>query len=166
MAKKQYDDQELLALHERREQTHSQTVSSQKWHGVLFEPYNISLSEYRVLATLYFSDDIEPSVVADKLLILRQTMTKIVDSLEAKALVTRAVHPSDRRKLYITLLPRGRQVARELLSIESDFLRRVDERFSPEELETYRRLSARIRTARAEVMQEIVQERDSDPAKE
>ncbi len=161
MADRTYSEQELFALHERREKTLSQKLSTQKWHFVLFEPYNISHSEYRVLATLYFNGDSEPSFLADKLQILRQTMTKLVDSLESKGLVSRAVHPSDRRRLYISLLPKGTETIRELLCIESDFYSRVEAQFTEAELEAYLDLSSRIRSARAEVMQEIVKERSA-----
>ncbi len=159
MAIRQYTDRELRALHERREQTFSVTLSGQRRHAILFEPYNISHTEYRVLALLFFSDGGEPSVIADKLMILRQTMTKVIDSLEAKGYVERTGHSYDRRKVYINLLPAGKRLARELLCLESDYLDRVDRQFTEEEMETYRSLSRRIQDARAAVMQEIVAER-------
>ena len=159
MAIRQYTDRELRALHERREQTFSVTLSGQRRHAILFEPYNISHTEYRVLALLFFSDGGEPSVIADKLMILRQTMTKVIDSLEAKGYVERTGHSCDRRKVYINLLPAGKRLARELLCLESDYLDRVDRQFTEEEMETYRSLSRRIQNARAAVMQEIVAER-------
>ena len=97
-----------------------------------------------------------------KLMILRQTMTKVIDSLEAKGYVERASHSYDRRKVYINLLPEGQRLARELLCLESDYLDRVDRQFTDEEMETYRDLSRRIQDARAAVMQEIVAERDAE----
>ncbi len=162
MAIRQYTDRELLELHERREQTFSVTLSGQRRHAVLFEPYNISHTEYRVLALLFFSHGCEPSVMADKLLILRQTMTKVIDSLEAKGYVAREVHPYDRRKLYINLLPEGTRLARELLCLESDYLDRVDSQFTQEEMDTYRGLAKRIQEARETVMEQIVAERSAE----
>lgn len=164
MAIKYYSDQELRALHERREKTFSVTLVGQRRHAILFEPYNISHTEYRVLALLFFSGGCEPSVIADKLMILRQTMTKVLDSLEAKGYVERTVHPYDRRKVFINLLPEGKRLARELLCVESDYLGRVDGQFTQEELDTYRSLSARIQEARTVVMQEIMAERASEGA--
>ena len=162
MAIRQYTDRELLELHERREQTFSVTLSGQRRHAVLFEPYNISHTEYRVLALLFFSHGCEPSVMADKLLILRQTMTKVIDSLEAKGYVAREVHPYDRRKLYINLLPEGTRLARELLCLESDYLDRVDSQFTQEEMDTYRGLAKRIQEARETVMEQIMAERSAE----
>ena len=81
------------------------------------------------------------------------------DSLATKGYVERVIHPYDRRKVYINLLPEGRRIARELLCLESDYLARVDGRFTPEELETYHDLSGRIQAARAAVMEEIINER-------
>ena len=162
---RQYSDRELLELHERREQTFSVTLRGQRRHSILFEPYNVSHTEYRVLALLFFSHGCEPSVMADKLMILRQTMTKVVDSLETKGYVVRTVHPYDRRKLFVNLLPEGQRIARELLCLESDYIDRVDSRFTQEELDAYRTLSGRIQQARMEVMQQIVSER-SEAAEE
>ena len=162
MAIRQYTDRELLELHERREQSFSVTLRGQRRHAILFEPYNISHTEYRVLALLFFSHGCEPSVIADKLMILRQTMTKVVDSLESKGYAVRTEHPYDRRKVFINLLPEGKRLARELLCLESDYLDRVDRQFTQEEMDTYRSLSARIQEARTSVMQEIVAERASE----
>ena len=162
MAIKYYSDQELRTLHERREKTFSVTLVGQRRHAILFEPYNISHTEYRVLALLFFSGGCEPSVIADKLMILRQTMTKVLDSLESKGYAERTVHSYDRRKVYINLLPEGKRLARELLCLESDYLDRVDRQFTAEEMETYRSLSRRIQDARTAVMQEIVAERDAE----
>ena len=165
MAIRQYTDLELRELHERREQTFSVTLRGQRRHAILFEPYNVSHTEYRVLALLFFSGGGEPSVIADKLMILRQTMTKVVDSLEAKGYAERAEHPYDRRKVFINLLPEGKRLARELLCLESDYLDRVDRQFTQEEMDTYRGLSARIQAARTAVMQEIVNERNAEAEK-
>ena len=162
MAMKDYTDRELRELHERRENTFSVTLRGQRRHAILFEPYNISHTEYRVLALLFFSGGCEPSVIADKLMILRQTMTKVVDSLESKGYAVRTEHPYDRRKVFINLLPEGKRLARELLCLESDYLDRVDRQFTQEEMDTYRSLSARIQEARTSVMQEIVAERASE----
>lgn len=159
---RQYTDRELLELHERREQTFSVTLRGQRRHAMLFEPYNISHTEYRVLALLFFSHGCEPSVIADRLMILRQTMTKVVDSLETKGYAVRTVHPYDRRKLFINLLPEGKRIARELLCLESDYIDRVDSQFTQEEMDTYRSLSERIQNVRAAVMQEIVSERRAE----
>ncbi len=155
VAIKQYTDRELLQMQERREQTYIDTLIGQRRHAALFEPYNVSHTEFRVLALLFFSNGCEPSVMADKLMILRQTMTKVIDSLEKKGFAVRTIHPYDRRKLFINLLPEGKRVTRELLCLESYFIEEVDAQFTPEELETYHKLSARIQEARIKVMQEL-----------
>lgn len=159
MTTKQYTDQELRELFERRERAYTGTVSSQRRHELLFEPYNVSHAELRVLALLLFSGGSEPSVMADSLLILRQSMTKIIDSLEEKGFAVRTEHPSDRRRFYVKLRPAGEDIARELLSVESDFLSRVKDFFTEEEMDTYHALSTRIRTTRSMVLRQIVEER-------
>ena len=162
MARKNYTDRELRELHEQRENTFSVTLRGQRRHAILFEPYNISHTEYRVLALLFFSGGCEPSVIADQLMILRQTITKVIDSLESKGYAERTEHPYDRRKVFINLLPEGKRVARELLCLESDYLDRVDRQFTQEEMDTYRSLSGRIQETRTAVMQAIMAERAGD----
>lgn len=162
MASRQYTDQELLVLHNRREQTYSVTLTSQRRHAILFEAYDISHTEYRVLTSLFFTNGCEPSIIAGKLMLLRQTMTKVLDSLEAKGYVVRMNHPNDRRRLFVNLLPKGRQMARELLCLESDYINRVDELFTPEELETYHSLFSRIQEARINVLQQMMEERAAE----
>ena len=162
MAVKHYTDRELRELHEQRENTFSVTLRGQRRHAILFEPYNISHTEYRVLALLFFTGGCEPSVIADRLMILRQTITKVIDSLESKGYAERAEHPYDRRKVFINLLPEGKRVARELLCLESDYLDRVDRQFTQEEMDTYRSLSGRIQETRTAVMQAILAERAAD----
>lgn len=162
MAVKHYTDRELRELHEQRENTFSVTLRGQRRHAILFEPYNISHTEYRVLALLFFTGGCEPSVIADRLMILRQTITKVIDSLESKGYAERAEHPYDRRKVFINLLPEGKRVARELLCLESDYLDRVDRQFTREEMDTYRSLSGRIQETRTAVMQAILAERAAD----
>ena len=162
MELREYTDQELLEQHNRREQTFSVTLTGQRRHAILFEPYNVSHTEYRVLAMLFFSGGCEPSVMADRLMILRQTMTKVIDSLEEKGYCVRTVHPTDRRKLFVTLLPEGRKIARTLLCLETDYLERVDSQFTAEEMATYRELCRRIQDARTEVVQEIIRERSGE----
>ncbi len=159
MTHREYTNEELLALHERREKTHLATLVSRRQQAILFEPYGVTHMEYRVLALLYFAGGGEPSVMADKMMVLRQTMTKLLDSLEGKGYCERTAHPGDRRKLYVRLLPEGERIARELLCLESEFYAEIDKSFSEEELAQFQSMMERIRTARNQLLQELLAER-------
>jgi len=158
--KKNPTDEELEREYRRRESFFSKRLSGNRQHEMLFEPYNVSPTEYRALAFLLFCPGgSEPSVIADTLCILRQTMTKVVDSLERKGLVTRTGHPSDRRRVSVVLEPKGEALARELLILETRYQESVDARLTPEELETYHRLFWRIQEIRQEELDRILSSR-------
>lgn len=143
-----------------REEQYLQTVSSGKRHELLFEPYGVSLSEFRTL--LYLSErpeGIEPSKIADDLLLLRQNMTHIVDELERRGLVERVPHPRDRRRICVRLLEKGRETANALSAIECDYTRRIHEHFTREEYELYRKLVQKMAIAKEQELDKILQER-------
>ena len=159
---KKYTDVELRERFESREQSLASSSFGVKHHELLFKPYHVTATEYRVLSILLFSDaGCEPSVIADKMNILRQTMTKVVDSLVYKGLVTRSAHPTDRRKVYVMLLPAGVTLARELLALEADFNAAVTAYFKPGELELFQKLSQKLHTARETELQRILDDRAS-----
>jgi DNA-binding MarR family transcriptional regulator len=53
-----------------------------------------------------------PSEIADLLRLDRGTMTGIVDRLASRGLLTRRVHPHDRRRQMLVLTARGRRIER------------------------------------------------------
>lgn len=158
--KHEYTFDQLKELHEKREYAYTKSLSGQRRHEIMFDPYNVSPTEYRALAFLYFNGhEAEPSIIADSLEILRQTMTKVIASLEKKGLVSRREHPTDRRRVYIKLLPKGIQVAEELVVLETDYCRMVDSNFSQEELDTYHDLSWRLQKISDDTLQSLMASR-------
>ena len=158
MNSKSYPNETLCSLFRYREEEYAKQLNTQKLHAAIFEQYNLSHNEFRVLARLLITQGEEPSVLADSLLVLRQTMTKVIDSLESKGYVKRTVHPTDRRRLYIVPLPEGLEIAKKMLTIEMNFTERVDARIAPEDSIRLRQLSAQIRQARNDALQEMLEE--------
>lgn len=155
---KKYSETELADCFHMREERLIKTLTEQKSHAMLFVPYNITPTEYRVLAYLYFSKgEAEPSVIADALIILRQTMTKLVDSLEKQGFVCRTIHPTDRRRIFIKLLPEGTEMAQALLNIETEYTKLVEACFSDEELDLYHQLFWRMQDARDRVLKTMLE---------
>ena len=149
-----------------REKMLTRSISGQRRHELLFESYNVSPTEYRVLAFLLYSPNgTEPSIIADTLCVRRQTMTKVLDSLEKKKLVFRSLHPSDRRRVYVQLLPAGETLAEELLTVETDYNEKVATHFTAEEMETYRYLFMKMQDVRDEELAVILENRNTKEAK-
>lgn len=158
--KETYTEEEYRKLYEHRERFHLSTLSGKTRHEQLFEPYGVSPTEFRTLSFLVWNPvGSEPSVIADSLMILRQTMTKVIDSLESKGLAERTLHPKDRRRVYVRLLPAGVELAKKLLELETDYSEAVESHFTPEELENFRRLFWKMQNAREEELRRILEER-------
>jgi DNA-binding MarR family transcriptional regulator len=96
--------------------------------------HGLQLGEADVLLTLRRSGEpyrLSPTALSESMLISTGAMTNRLDKLEARGLVTREPHPSDRRSLEIRLTPKGRKLVdevvgghveneREMLSVLSD----------------------------------------------
>lgn len=158
---KEYSFDELKEKHLRRERTYIHTLTGAERHELMFAPYHIAATEFRVLGFLFFNgNEAEPSVIADSLHILRQTMTKIIDGLEKRSIVVREIHPSDRRRVHVRLLPEGYSLAKKLVELETAYSDRVEQYFTPEEMNTYRDLFWRMQSARDEALRNFLEMRD------
>lgn len=142
-----------------REEQYLFTVASEKRHELLMAPYGVSFPVFRTLVYLMERPDgAPPSQIADDLMILRQTMTTIVDSLEKQSLAQRSAHPNDRRRIIVRLLPKGLALARTLYQIESDYTERIYRHFTRQELEEYYRLTRKMRRAKDLELEQILKE--------
>lgn len=115
------------------------------WFDEMMKYHGVSYSTYRMMRLLRkYVDGIEPSVIADKLTILRQTVTNMVDELEERNLAQRVPHPADRRRIYVKLTSEGMALANklvdEMISVETAVLLQ----FTREEMETYLDIRTRI----------------------
>ena len=79
---------------------------------------NISQGRFMVLVLLDRcprSEGISPSEIADQLGVTRATVTGLLDGLEKDDLISREMHPEDRRAFCIELTPKGRQFLAAML---------------------------------------------------
>jgi DNA-binding MarR family transcriptional regulator len=74
------------------------------------EPFGIGGRELAVLSVLAGGESLSQHQAAQRLAIDRTTMVTLLDGLEAKGLVERHPHPSDRRRNVVELTPDGRRV--------------------------------------------------------
>ena len=80
------------------------------------EEYQLFPSARQVLAVVEGAGQpLEPSVIAERLLITTGTMTSVLDTLEKRGLIRRMPHPDDRRKLLVDITPDAQAILDELL---------------------------------------------------
>ena len=115
--------------------------------NLLLEKFDVSYQTYHVLMMLLDKPEgVEPSRIADNFSILRQTVTNIADKMEQLGYLERIRSTTDRRSIYLRLLPEGVKQATAMREEIEAYHKRVMVNFSEQELETYfdfrRRLSA------------------------
>ncbi|MEV0270553.1 MarR family transcriptional regulator [Hamadaea sp. NPDC050747] len=75
------------------------------------EPWNISPSQWRALASLHRHGELRLSALAEHLRIAARSTTEVVDDLETRGLVTRLPDPTDRRAILVALTEEGTTLA-------------------------------------------------------
>ena len=144
-----------------RETSYRYSAETDKRHELLFAPYDVSFPVFRVLSYLVLNENgATPSQIADELMILRQSMTNILDALEKRELVCREIDPNDRRRIRVKLLPAGEALSVELLALEDSFLVRMGKYISDEERRTYRVLDKKMYNAKVAALNDILRERE------
>jgi DNA-binding MarR family transcriptional regulator len=80
------------------------------------DAYQLSPSGRQILAVVEGAGEpLEPSVIAERLLITTGSVTSLLDNLEKRGLIRRLSHPQDRRKLLIDITPTAQTIVDELL---------------------------------------------------
>ena len=144
-----------------RETSYRYSAETDKRHELLFAPYDVSFPVFRVLSYLVLNENgATPSQIADELMILRQSMTNILDTLEKRGLVCREIDPNDRRRIRVRLLPAGETLSTELLALEDSFLVKMGKYISDEERRSYRVLEKKMYDAKVAALSDILKERE------
>ena len=144
-----------------RETSYRYTEETEKRHELLFAPYDGSFPVFRVLSYLLLNPgSATPSQIADDLMILRQSMTNILDGLEKRALVCREIDPADRRRIRVKLLPEGEKLGVRLLGVEDEFLVKMGKYITDEERRSFRILEKKMYDAKVSALNDILQERE------
>lgn len=93
---------------------------------------------------------LQPSELSDLQGLSRNTVSALIAGLEEEGLISRALHPTDRRKFVIRLTPRGRRVLKSKLDKEFKFLSECFAGFTPAERKTLVNLLTRLNAIVAE----------------
>ena len=161
--KKQLISEEVRERALYRETSYRYTTETEKRHELLFSPYDVSFPVFRVISYLLMNPgSATPSQIADDLMILRQSMTNILDGLEKRALVCREIDPEDRRRIRVKLLPAGEKLGVELLALEDAFLVKMGKYVSDEERRTFRALEKKMYDAKVSALNDILREREGE----
>jgi DNA-binding MarR family transcriptional regulator len=111
--------------------------------------HGLQLGEADVLLTLRRSGEpysLSPTVLADSLLISTGAMTNRLDKLEARGLVSRDRHPSDRRALEIRLTPKGRKLVDDVVGGHVENERQMLAALNDREREQLTRITRKLLT--------------------
>ncbi len=115
--------------------------------GGVLRRFGLSVATFNVLMILEGAGrPLCPYEIGDRLLVTRGTVTGLLDSLEKQGLISRSVHPDDRRMLLIDATPKARKLLAKLLPKHFPAETRVMSALSAREKETLVRLLGKIQT--------------------
>lgn len=122
-------------------------VSNQVSHAfsLKLEALDVTVAEWVVLRELYDVESGVPSAIAERMGMTRGAISKLVDRLEAKSLVTRTASEGDRRYQALTLTKAGQRLVPQLSALADQ-----------NDAEFFGHLSRAERRAIEEAMREIV----------
>ncbi|MGR1583046.1 homoprotocatechuate degradation operon regulator HpaR [Thalassobius sp. S69A] len=70
----------------------------------------VTEQQWRVMRVLNECGTLDPTEIAERSCLLLPSLTRILQTLESKALISRAPHPTDRRKQLVTITGAGQQM--------------------------------------------------------
>ncbi|HUO48383.1 MAG TPA: MarR family transcriptional regulator [Acidimicrobiales bacterium] len=116
-----------------------------------WEEYRLSATAKMALAVIEGAGEpLEPSVIAERLLITSGSMTSMLDTLERRGLVRRMPHPDDRRKLLVEVTDEAAAILDALLpSLHQREKAVIGRALSPEEGRRLLELLAKVQEAAA-----------------
>jgi DNA-binding MarR family transcriptional regulator len=108
--------------------------------------HGLSFGRYLVLVNLIRAEghSLTPAAIADLCGSTRATITGVVDTLEKAGFVKREEDPADRRSLQVRLTLTGRRFLEQMLPDHFARLMKVMSAFTPAELKTLQKLSAKL----------------------
>lgn len=109
------------------------------------EKEGISVSQDSVLSLLYRSNGLTQKELQQALYIQASSLTKLIDILEKKGLVTRISHPEDARYKLISLTEVGSSLKNQLWSVKTEAEKEITKGLSIQEIEVLTQLLIRLK---------------------
>ena len=100
-------------------------AQSTRCMGELYRKVGLTVGGWRTLSLIGHYQPIYPSHIAERSSVDADKVTRAVDRLVLKGLVARKVDSADRRRIVLTLTPRGRRVHDYM----DDVRRQIEEKF-------------------------------------
>ncbi len=109
--------------------------------------YDLTPAQFDVIATLGNTNGMSMGEIGEKTLITKGTLTGVIDRLEKKQLVQRAVPEDDRRSVIVQLTTEGETLFEQVFPAHIADLKQRFERLEASELELLKVLLSRLRQA-------------------
>ncbi|MDA8441653.1 MAG: MarR family transcriptional regulator [Peptococcaceae bacterium] len=109
-----------------------------------FKAYEVTTEQWGVLNCLWERDNVSQKELSEHLLKDQPTMTRILDKLEAKGLITRQLNVQDRREFLIHLTAQGQNLQTYLIPLALEALERALGDVSPAEEQQLKYLLRKI----------------------
>ncbi len=116
---------------------------SAEFHGVVREN-GLSVSEWRVLATLAGSEPISIGRLAQVAVLKQPTVTRMLDRMEGRQQVERLAHDADRRVTLVRITAAGSKTVSRLITLAREHEARVLEPFGLQRAEDLKATLRRI----------------------
>lgn len=122
------------------------------------EEFRLSATAKMALAVIEGAGEpLEPSVIAERLIITSGSMTSMLDTLEKRGLVRRMPHPADRRKLLVDVTDEAVSILDRLLpSLHRREREVIDRALSAEEQTVLLNLLSKVQQAAVAEARELV----------
>ena len=118
---------------------------AQKLMGRLLRQYDVSPVQCRTLTYLHQqTEEVNQKMLEQFLMVKPSTINGIVDRLEEKGLLRRTASKADARCRILTLTEQGYHFYDDFMSILRQVQDRMEEGFTPEELETLKSYLLRV----------------------
>lgn len=95
----------------------------------------VTEQQWRVLRVLNECGKLDPTEIAERSCLLLPSLTRILQTLESKTLISRAPHPTDRRKQLVSITENGGQLIQDNLKESQQLNVWLQESFGSEKLE-------------------------------
>ena len=116
---------------------------SSEFHEVV-RSHGLSVSEWRVLASLAGSEPISIGRLAEVAVLKQPTVTRMLDRMEARQQVERIAHDADRRVTLVRITPAGSKMVSHLIALARGHEARVLEPFGLQRAENLKATLRRI----------------------
>jgi len=96
----------------------------------------VTEQQWRVLRVLEENGYMDPTEIAERSCLLLPSLTRILQTLSDKGYVNRLPHPTDGRRLQITITPEGRAFVASNMAESERIMARLQEHLGSAKLET------------------------------